>query len=528
MIPSECAGQTTSRAETGLFTVLRESFDDGWTIFHSFGLLAKGNNYKITDAEIDFLFFHKEFGLLVLEVKGGAISFADGEWRQNGWKLDKSPAEQASRGKYAVMKYIKTAIKKFVPCSFAHAVCFPDCYDVEELPPDCAEIVVSGREIPYIADAVRRIMRDFNKYEIICGDETAALILRKLAPAFEYGVSVADKIMSSEPKIISLTELQCDMLSFISDHKRALIRGCAGSGKTVMALKKAGELAFEGKNVLLLSYNSMLCEKLQWAVTDIEDKVTAITYHDLCIKHIRENGVEINPQRNDDELWTETIPEEFLKALDKKVPDYDAVIVDEGQDFRNNYWKSIERMVKPDGWFYIFYDPDQNLFNKTLDLPQLGNSFIMNKNCRNTQEIFKKLKPYCSGDVRIADDAPQGTAVIEFKDASPEKRRAELARMLENLIQHEKIYERQIVVLGGHSMAKTCIGDNPRLGSFEIIENGKPDIGKIPYFTYMKYKGCESDVVILIDIAEDDIRWEQKGLCAAISRAKHMLCVIRK
>ena len=63
---------------------------------------------------------------------------------------------------------------------------------------------------------------------------------------------------------------------------------------------------------------------------------------------------------------------------------------------------------------------------------------------------------------------------------------------------------------------------------FTVIENGKPDLGRIPYFTYMKYKGCESDVVILLDVGENDKRWNDKGLCTAISRARHLLYIIRK
>ena len=258
------------------------------------------------------------------------------------------------------------------------------------------------------------------------------------------------------------------------------------------------------------------------------DRITAITYHDLCKKHIAESGMNLPMIEDGDRFWQVDLPAEFMRALAKNPLKFDAVIVDEGQDFHENYWTSVKELVRPDGWFYIFYDPDQNLYNKELKLPDLGKPFVLNRNCRNTSEIFNALKPFCSGDVRISDTAPAGSPVSEFRDADPEKRRDELGRILNKIVKDGKVYESQIVIIGGHSLSKTCLGGSPVVDGFTVIENGTPDLGRIPYFTYMKYKGCESDVVILLDVEEDDKRWNDKGLCTAISRARHLLYIIRK
>ncbi|MFA6290668.1 MAG: NERD domain-containing protein [Victivallales bacterium] len=528
MIPSECSPDTESKAEAKLFEVLKKSLDDNWTVFHSFNMLAKNRENKLVDAEIDFLVFHKDLGLLSLEVKGGQISFRDGCWLQNGWKLEKGPVEQAKFNKYAVITYLRGRFRGYAPCYVGHAACFPDCFEIGDLPADCQGIVISGQEVPYIRDAIAKIMTDFNKDIIKTDDRSAEQILNFLSPVFEYGVSISDRIGQAESKILTLTELQCEMLSFISEHRQALVRGCAGSGKTVLAVKKAHELATDGRTVLLLAYNSMLCENLKHAVTGMADRITAITYHDLCKKHMAECGMKLPEIKDGDAFWQAELPAEFMKALEMKPMKFDAVIVDEGQDFHENYWTSVKELVRPDGWFYIFYDPDQNPYNKELKLPNLGRPFVLNRNCRNTSEIFHVLKPFCSGDVRISDSAPAGSPVSEFRDADPEKRRGELGRILNKIVREGKVYESQIVIIGGHSLSKTCLGKNPVAGGFTIVENGKPDLGRIPYFTYMKYKGCESDVVILLDVGDDDRRWNDKGLCTAISRARHLLHIIRK
>jgi hypothetical protein len=371
-------------------------------------------------------------------------------------------------------------------------------------------------------------MTDFNKESIRTDENAAEQIINSLAPAFEYGVSISDRIGQGESRILTLTELQCEMLSFISGHKQALVRGCAGSGKTVLAVKKACELAADGKTVLLLAYNSMLCENLKQAVTGMADKITAVTYHELCKKHIAECGMNLPESEDEDAFWQSDLPAEFMKALELKPLTFDAVIVDEGQDFHQNYWRTVKELVKKEGWFYIFFDPDQNLYNKELKLPALGQPFVLNRNCRNTSEIFSVLKPFCSGEVRISDTAPVGSPVSEFKDLAPEKRRDELGRILNKVVKEGKVYESQIVIIGGHSLSNTCLAKNPVVGGFTIVENGKPDLGRIPYFTYMKYKGCESDVVVLLDVDANDKRWNDKGLCTAISRARHLLHIIRK
>lgn len=524
MIPADCPDTTESRAEISIFYELKKKLPDDWTVFHSLGLLNKNENGKILDAEIDFIIVNPKFGLLILEVKGGQISYQEGDWKQNGWKLDKSPAKQALNNKYALIRYLKRKLPQLDhSANFAHAVCFPDCYEIPNPPPECDGICITGKDIPYLKEALEKIMENaFAENKNIFNYQ---LVLDKLAPAFEYGCSLSESIRDSEKKIFRLTEQQCELLNFISQHKKALIKGCAGSGKTIMAVKKARELAQNGHNCLLLVYNSLLCEKMKNSLTEKNIRVT--TYHDLCLEELQKHGINLNARRSDNKVWTEIIPAEFSRILKKSPLRFDAVIVDEGQDFRLNYWASVSELVKPDGWFYIFYDPDQNLYNEELVLPKLGNPFILNKNCRNSQEIFYKLKPFCSENVSISEFAPIGTPVQEFIEKSEIKRIEILKSIIEGLIA-QNIFERQIVILGGHSLAKTCLGDNPRLDKFEIVENSSHDIGKIPYFTYMKYKGCEADAVILLDVDQNDPRWQKEALCTAISRAKHLLFIIRK
>jgi len=85
------------------------------------------------------------------------------------------------------------------------------------------------------------------------------------------------------------------------------------------------------------------------------------------------------------------------------------------------------------------------------------------------------------------------------------------------------------VILGGHSLARTCIGDKPGLGNFIVTEELEDKPNCVHYHTYMKFKGCEADAVFILDVDPSDERWEgEMGLYVAISRAQHLLFVLRK
>ena len=258
MIPPDCTDETLSHAEKNLFYKFENSFDNTWTIFHSFNLIARNRDKKLVDAEIDFLFFHSDYGILVLEVKGGKISVMDGEWYQYKEKLKTGPEKQARQNKYAIKSYLTDYLHGTPPLPFGHAICFPDYFgEADEFPPNYRDITITGKRLDNLKNEIIRIMTDFkNRGYHPIDQRMHKTILMALMPVFEYGSSLIDKIGQEERKIFTLTETQCELLEFILKHRKALIIGCAGSGKTIMAVKKAKQLATEGKSVLLIRNNT--------------------------------------------------------------------------------------------------------------------------------------------------------------------------------------------------------------------------------------------------------------------------------
>jgi len=246
MIPATLPAQTESKAERRLFSALRNSLDDSITVFHSFNLLTQNKQGKFIDGEIDYLIFSPSLGFLVLEVKGGSIVYNGKQdtWYQNNRPLNVSPFQQALASKYKLRDFLSSKLSDTPQCAFAHAVCFPDVYTEMRTLPSGADpkICITGKDLPKIQAKMLDICGSFAGSHVkpVSKRDTEEIV-QLIMPYCEYGTSLADRIGQAEQTLFRLTENQCNLLDFIYQHKHALIEGCAGSGKTIMAIKKARE-----------------------------------------------------------------------------------------------------------------------------------------------------------------------------------------------------------------------------------------------------------------------------------------------
>lgn len=152
------------------------------------------------------------------------------------------------------------------------------------------------------------------------------------------------------------------------------VRGPAGSGKSLGLAARAIALAAEGKAVLVVSFNITLAHYL----------------HDLCARAARQrklarwqyfvsfthfHGLLDELLAQIGERWPEEQPltagaiETLTRAYsqgDSELPRFDAVLVDEGQDFELDWWNLLRScLLKPDGEALLVADRTQNLYRKS-------------------------------------------------------------------------------------------------------------------------------------------------------------------
>lgn len=154
------------------------------------------------------------------------------------------------------------------------------------------------------------------------------------------------------------------------------VRGAAGSGKTFVLAGRAAVLAAEGKNVLVITFNITLINYiLDMAVRftqsgEIRNKIVALNFHSWC----RRVAADTGNNEQYDELWTRALPaktvlneclpestQQWLTTLDESEK-WDAILLDEGQDFQLSWWLTLRKALKSDGEALLCADRTQNIY----------------------------------------------------------------------------------------------------------------------------------------------------------------------
>ena len=80
-------------------------------------------------------------------------------------------------------------------------------------------------------------------------------IVNLLRGDFSVVPSMSLELQQIERKMLSLTEEQFDVLDITENNPRVIVQGCAGTGKSLLALEKVRACAAKEKNILYLCFN---------------------------------------------------------------------------------------------------------------------------------------------------------------------------------------------------------------------------------------------------------------------------------
>ena len=153
------------------------------------------------------------------------------------------------------------------------------------------------------------------------------------------------------------------------------VRGAAGSGKTYALAARAARLASESKRVLVLSFNVTLANRLQSLATDRCHElganptlITCANFHTFCTRVVQDAevaGYQMAPPPG--APWTVAIVSKVEQAFEQGFRrEYDAILVDEGQDFTLDWWMLLRsRVLGPQGEMLLMVDPTQDLYGRS-------------------------------------------------------------------------------------------------------------------------------------------------------------------
>lgn len=524
-------------AERRVYDAFRDAVSNAYTVFYSVSWLRRPIRGRRApkDGEADFIVAHATRGIVTIEVKGGQIARdgQTGQWTQSGRVLELSPIEQALRSKYALLEKLKE-----IPgwgnrwIEIGHAAIFPGTASPgHPLGPDAPkEIVGFESDLASLEAWLERVSNYWQEGAVRAelGREGIHLLERILAPSFELRAPLGPALREEDRQILELTEEQFDILQLLSRVNRVAVCGGAGTGKTLLALEKAKRLSQEGFATLLTCFNRPLAEHLRHSAPR-DENLRIANFHELCWDLAREARVplaDLFSGSRSREYFDQEMPAALMQALEQTPQRrFDAILVDEGQDFRPDWWVPLQlSLTDPDdGLLYVFYDENQRVYGEAVSLPEGLIPIPLTKNLRNTREIHKLARRFYEGQPVVAA-GPQGRPV-EFVLADNARAVAkEVGKLLERFIRQEQIAPEDIAVLTGHAFAKSQLVRNGRIGSVACTQDQDANPGRVLLDSIWRFKGLERPVVILAEIGT--ALGSVELLYVGLSRARVHLAVV--
>ncbi|KCZ51231.1 NERD domain-containing protein [Hyphomonas pacifica] len=466
------------------------TLNDEWHIFHSVAWIGVRGR-RVGDGEADFVLVHARHGAVVVEVKGGGIAIESGCWRSTGKHGEfeiKDPYRQATASKSALHKWFdKQHGLKLPTC---HCVLFPDYSNLAALGPHAPpEITVTPRDFVGMDDKLTEILRTWGLAANLSSKDIG-LIISALAPKTSARRTLADEAFDAHRTLVDLTQEQIRAFAGMRRNRRAVVFGGAGTGKTILAMEKAAEFEEQNGNVLVLCYNKLLASRLK---KDPRLRLaTVATFHGLCIDEMRKAGIPFsaNPDR---EWWERKAAECLVEALATNGNAFDAIVIDEGQDFAREWIDAIEVAGAhgADTPFYIFADENQTLWPRNWTPEADWPVYELSVNCRNTDQIARRLDPIVKR-MEVTRGA-QGPDTKWTEITRADRATSVAARAVERLLA-EGFSSSEICVICEHhdtarQLREMSVGD-------EIF--GAYGSGGIVVETIARFKGLEAPAVVLI------------------------------
>ncbi len=215
-----------------------------------------------------------------------------------------------------------------------------------------------------------------------------------------------------------------------------------------------------------------------------------------------------------------------LAALEKDMH-FDAIIVDEGQDFENTWFNALRNLLKDpeNGSFYIFYDDNQRIYNQE-NIPFQWFKYRLSKNMRNTDQIFSYVQRYYHQPDKIRSSGLTGPDPW-FVNLSEYKNEFDAVQNVLNRLVQQKIRVADIAILTPRSRETTIWQQKAQPGAkFKIVWNLETFGNQIACCSIYSFKGLEKHVIILTELNNLYHEIVDELLYVGISRACNYLIIL--
>lgn len=531
--------ESTSRSEMAIFD-MASCLDEKWNVWMNvhlnFAVRGRGND---VDREVDCILYHKKYGMLLIECKDGQISTEESLGSENGfmWKqgnrvMERSPVQQVQSLIYPLHDHFSGMFPKDEGAGYHRvrvqwAVCFADMDSVGKIgsnamQPKRAILKSDLKSYNTLERKVKKILEmkeesrggnPFPNDEL--SDENFDRLVSFLG-CFDEPSWPELWDMQAEARVRP-TEIQEMLMESIVRNPRMRIEGVAGSGKSLLVQWEATRLAREGKRVVVLCYNDLLAEHMQQNFVEAgldESQVVMSGFHKLAAKYVRLAKVKGVARKEPDDAkekaeYFESMSVFFKEALEKlrgkKNRFFDALIVDEGQDFANDWLDTALLLLKdPEkGIVRFFYDSKQTLY-KGREV--LGNAainampvMVLKRGFRSTKKILNWVHDVTDIRIPCYEDTVPGREVDVRLYDKPEDQ-IEMLRKVVLDLKKKGVEPKDILVVSLRSKNHSGLASlNDDVFQWSDVSDSLNSLA-INMVSAYRYKGLDKRVVILTDL----------------------------
>jgi hypothetical protein len=372
-------------------------------------------------------------------------------------------------------------------------------------------------------------------------DTQLLAVANKLRPEIRVTCNLSPEALDRQ--LIRLSSTQLRALDAAAQSKRLRITGGPGSGKTLLALEvcRRERTANPAEKIGLVCFNRHLGAFLvDVAKADRLDGVTPGSFY-LHLDRILGNVADA--KATDPTYYQQRV--RAALEIAQRTPEaekFDLLVVDEGQDFRDDGDKLalLDAMLKgglAKGRWRWFEDLDQILSPEAATPPAGAHLSLLEQldaygqvevdcNWRNTEQIAQAAAKV------MGRPTPPSFGVQGPKVTTVASRPGRDFDLLVAVLGHENLRKyrpEDIVVLSMRGAGKESFAGKDEAAGYRLVPydaNTPYEEGTIRTSTVFKFKGMESHVVILMDVDALATTRDRRKAYVGMTRAKYDLYVL--
>jgi hypothetical protein len=397
---------------------IREFGTEGERTFYKFleGVAKPDAHYlcwytpDINGNEPDFLLYCEDVGLVIFEVKDWALRQIE-EANPHQFLLRIRDKTESRKNPFQQAHDYLNSIKDKIQKDGRLIAIDPAFHGNPKIPLSCGVVFPNINKYEYTEKGLEKVIGidkiffwdDLYPDSEICKDPSGQCFLRalkeKFPPLFPFKINVKDLNRLKEI-IFPVVKIELprrgredicregiERLKVLDNHQEAIARkydgghriivGPSGSGKTLILVHKAALLKNYNPNIktiLFVCYNITLVNYIKRLLSDKrvplgENGVEVLHFFELCSKIL---GQEITYEKEESEYYNLIVSETLSKIPGSNLK-YDAILVDEGQDFSDDMYKVVTSLLNDKtNNLTIALDEGQNIYHRKQSWKDLG------------------------------------------------------------------------------------------------------------------------------------------------------------